>query len=633
MSREGEPVVEKLDPKIDGASKDIVAENVAKLRELFPEVFTEGKIDFDVLKEVLGEYVEHREERYSFTWHGKSQARRIAQTPSTGTLRPVPEESVNWDTTRHMFIEGDNLEVLKLLQKSYHKKVKMIYIDPPYNTGKDFIYSDRFQDNLHTYLRFSGQVGEDGSKLSANLETSGRYHTNWLNMMYPRLRLARNLLRDDGVMFVTIDDHEVANLRKICDEIFGEENFVTSIAWQKKVSPSNDATWFSNDHDHILVYAKNKYEWRPNRLTLNDRQRGYYSNPDNDPRGPWNSVAYTCNKSRYERPNLYYPIVNPNTGEEVWPDERAVWAYSREVMLEHQRTGRLYWGKDGKSSRPRLKKFLSEARGVVPRTVWLYSDVGHTQEATQELRRLLPEAVFDTPKPTRLILHMLRIATNADQEDIVLDFFAGSASTAEAVLKLNFEDHGNRRFIMVQLPEPVETGPHQTIADIGKARIREAVSHLRSRIQSENGRATHGGLDLGFKVFKLDSSNIKTWDPNSDAIEDTLFDAVDNIKPGRSDLDVLYEVLLKQGIDLAIPIEERLIAGQRIFVVGGGALVVCLSDDIDLSVAEGIAALKGELEPEVMHVIFKDSGFRDDVVKTNTVQILKRAGVDRVVSV
>ncbi len=326
----------KLSPKTDGASLDIVEQNIVKLKKIFPDAFTEGKIDFDALREILGNYIDDREERYSFTWNGKSRARRLAQTPSTGTLRPCPEESVNWDTTQNLFIEGDNLEVLKLLQKSYHKKVKMIYIDPPYNTGNDFVYPDDFRDNIAHYLEFTGQTDEEGRKLSTNSETSGRYHTDWLNMMYPRLKLARNLLRDDGVIFISIDDNESANLRKLCDEIFGEENFIANIVWQKKQSPQNDATYLSDMHDHVLVYAKiartdrnDSVGWERKLLPRSEQQNSRYLNPDNDPRGPWASVDCTCNKNSVERPNLYYPIRNPITETMVYPSKQRVWRYDQ----------------------------------------------------------------------------------------------------------------------------------------------------------------------------------------------------------------------------------------------------------------------------------------------------------------
>jgi len=385
--------------RLDLRSHDIAGDKVAQLLELFPEARTEdGQIDFDQLRRALGEAVDPGKERYGLTWPGKAECFKTIQTPSLGTLLPVPDESVNWDTTENLIIEGDNLEVLKLLQKSYLGKVKMIYIDPPYNTGNDFIYPDDYAESLKTYLEYTGQVDEEGRKFSTNTDTDGRFHSKWLNMMYPRLYLARNLLRDDGVIFISIDDGEVGNLRRLCDDIFGEENFVTSVAWQKKVSPSNDATWFSSDHDWILLYARSKAVWRPRRLPMNERQIGYYQNPDDDSRGPWNSTTYTSNKTKDQRPNLNYPIENPNTGEEVWPSPTAVWAYSREVNARHAQEGRLYWGKDGRGSRPRLKKFLSDARPVVPRTVWPYTEVGSTQSATQSLSALLPGVPFETPK-------------------------------------------------------------------------------------------------------------------------------------------------------------------------------------------------------------------------------------------
>ena len=639
--------IPKFDPKTDGSTTNIVEQNVAKLKELFPDIVTEGEIDFDALRETLGNYIDDRQERYSFTWNGKGLAKRIAQTPSTGTLRPCPEDSVNWETTQNLFIEGDNLEVLKLLQKSYHKRVKMIYIDPPYNTGREFIYPDRFQDNLDTYLRYTGQIDETGFKLSANAETSGRYHTNWLNMMLPRLKLARNLLREDGVIFITIDDCEEANLRKLCDEVFGEENFVALVSWQKRVSPANDAHWFSSDQDNVLVYARNKEGWSPNRLPLNERQRGYYTNPDADPRGPWNSATYTCSKTKDERPNLYYPVVNPNTGEEIWPKETAVWKYSQEVFEAHVRDKLIYWGQDGNAHSPRIKTFLSESKGVVPRTVWSYQDVGHTQEATQQLQTLLPNSGFDTPKPVRLIRHMLQIGTSTEDEAIVLDFFAGSCSLAHGILDLNAQDHGNRRFVVVQLPEPCDKkslayrSGFTTIAEIGKERIRRVISTIEAEQLQKAGKAKGklpgmaedvAKMDLGFKVFKLDASNIKPWDVDFDNVKEALLNAVENIKPDRTEADVLYELLLKYGLDLAVPIEERKIDGKTVYIIGAGALIVCLADKVSLNVVEGIAKLKAELKPEVMRVVFKDAGFKDDVVKTNAVQILRQAGIEDVKS-
>ena len=378
--------------KIDGLSMDIESANKEKLQAVFPECFTEGRLDIDKLLSLCGEYITDDFEKYEFKWKGKSECLRLAQKRSTATMRPCPEESVNFDTTQNLYIEGDNLEVLKLLQKSYFRKVKMIYIDPPYNTGNDFVYEDDFKDPLARYKEVTQQTTK------SNPETMGRYHTNWLNMMYPRLRLAANLLRDDGVIFISIDDNEVDNLKKLCGEVFGEENFIGILSWFKKASPSNDAQYFSNDIEYILVYAKEKITWRPNRLALNERQMNYYQNPDNDPRGPWNSATYTCNKSKEQRPNLYYPIMNPNTGKEVWPKETAVWAYSKDQCEEHIKNNLLFWGMDGKAAFPRFKKFLANHQGVVTRTLWHYDDVSHTQGATEELKRLEIFG-FSTPKP------------------------------------------------------------------------------------------------------------------------------------------------------------------------------------------------------------------------------------------
>ena len=629
--------MDKLDPKTDGASQDIVAENIDKLRELFPDAFTEGsdangprwKVDFDALKGCLGEYVEDERERYSFTWNGKARARRIAQTPSTGTLRPCPEESVNWDTTQNLFIEGDNLEVLKLLQKSYHKQVKMIYIDPPYNTGGEFIYPDRFQDNLDTYLRYTGQVDDDGFKTSANSESAGRYHTNWLNMMYPRLRLARNLLKDDGVIFVSIDDHEVQNLRQIMDEVFGPENFIATIMWQKVFSPKNSARHFSVDHDYLIVYARSSETWTPQLLPRTKGQDDLYKNPDNDPRGPWTSSDLSAR-------NYYgagsYAVTSPGGRVFDGPAPGRYWSISETRFWELNAENRIWWGTD-KNSMPRFKRFLNKVQaGRVPQTLWKYSDVGHTQEAKKELLSRLEfdssESVFDTPKPTRLMQQMLRIGTKNDEQAIVLDFFAGSATLGDATMQLNAEDGGDRRYILAQLPEQTDAEDYATIADMGKARLRAAIKSISVDDDKAHAKTT----DLGFKVFKLSDSNIVPWAPSAGDLKTSLFDSVDNIRHDRSEADVLSELLLKYGLDLAVPIEARDINGKTVHIIGAGALVVCLADTVGLELVNGIAALKTELAPEVMRVVFKDNGFTDDVVKTNAVQILRQAGVEDVKS-
>ncbi|MEC9482592.1 MAG: site-specific DNA-methyltransferase [Halomonas sp.] len=632
--------MDKLDPLKDGASPDLTEGNLDKLRELFPEAFTESsdpdgprwKVDFETLRQLLGDQVEDEVERYRLTWHGKSRARRIAQTPSTGTLRPCPEESVNWDSTKNLFIEGDNLEVLKLLQKSYHKRVKMIYIDPPYNTGGEFIYPDRFQDNLDTYLRYTGQVDDQGFRVSSNAESSGRYHTNWLNMMYPRLRLARNLLKDDGVIFVSIDDHEVHNLRLVMDEIFGAENFIATVIWQKVFSPKNSARHFSDDHDYVVVYAKQSESWQPNLLPRTEEQDKLYRNPDNDERGPWMSSDLSAR-------NYYslgtYSITCPSGRIIEGPPPGTYWRYSEEKLQELDKDGRIWWGENG-DNMPRLKRFLSEvSSGRVPQTLWKYQEVGHTQEAKKELLKRLKfsssESVFDTPKPTRLIQQMLRIGTRPNESDIVLDFFAGSATVGDATMQLNAEDGGNRRYILVQLPEQTEAEDYPTIADMGKARLRAAGNTIRDRQGDAESPETHRA-DLGFKALSLADSNIRPWAPDENDLKASLFDAVDNIKPDRSPADVLYELLLKFGLDLAAPVEEREIGGQPVHVVDRGTLVACLTEEIDLDVVNGIAALKEELAPEAMRVVFRDSGFPDDVVKTNAVQILRQAGIEDIKS-
>ena len=620
--------MEKLDPKTDGRTVDIVAENIDKLKTLFPEVFTEGKIDFDALKETLGDYIDGREERYNFTWNGKSKARWLAQTPSAGTLRPCTKESINWDTTQNLFIEGDNLEVLKLLQKPYYKKVKMIYIDPPYNTGNDFIYPDDFKDNIRNYLELTGQVDNEGRKLSTNAETSGRYHTDWLNMMYPRLKLARNLLRDDGVIFISIDDNEVANLRKICDEIFGEENFLVSIVWEKRFTRSNNAKTFATLTESILCYRKSDI-LDVIREPRNEKSNSIYSNPDNDPRGSWTSVSYVNPATKDQRPNLTYPIINPITNEEVVHPTNA-WKYEKKTYEQHVQENKLYWGMEGGNTYPRLKKFLFEMDGgMVPVDLWDRKQTGTTDEGSKELEKLFGAKIFDFPKPFSLINRALRLCD--DMENLVLDFFAGSCPTAHAVLGLNKEDNGNRKFIMVQLPEPCDEkseafkAGYKTIAEIGKERIRRVIKKIKEESPNYEG-------DLGFKVFKLDSTNIKPWEADYNNLERTLEDYITNIKDGRSEHDILYEILLKYGLDLTLPIEERTIGGKTVFVIGYGALIICLADDITLKTVEGIAELKKELQPEIMRVVFKDLGFRDDVIKTNAVQILLQAGIEDVKS-
>lgn len=613
--------MEKL-TREDGASPDIVADNIERLREIFPEVFADGSIDFDALKQTLGDYVDDREERYSFTWHGKSRARQIAQMPSMGTLRPCPERSVNWDTTKNIFIEGDNLEVLKLLQKSYHRKVKMIYIDPPYNTGKEFIYPDKWQDNLDTYLRYTGQIDDEGFKLSANPETSGRYHTNWLNMMYPRLKLARNLLRDDGLILTSIDDHEVHNLRNLCDEIFGEENLIAQLVWKKSYGGGAKSKYAVSLHEYILCYARQKDSIQKIELPPDPAVLKYYKYRDErfEVRGPYR-LQPLATTSMDDRPNLRYAI--PFEGEDVWPEKQWQWSESRtmralannELVIRERADG---WSVD-------YKQYLRNEEGK-ERGSKLYSllDSGpYTQQGTADIKALFGDGkVFSFPKPVELLRHLVSI-TKPDA--IVLDFFAGSGTTGHALMSLNATDGGCRRFILVQLPEPTDNPEYPTLSEL----CAERLSRAGSAIRGDEGR---DDVDIGFKVFKLASSNIKPWDADFDTMDHDLVEAIDNIKSDRSEDDVLYELLLKYGLDLAIPSEARKIEGRTVTVIGSGALIVCLADDITLDVVSGIAALKAELKPEIMRVVFKDSGFADDVAKTNAAQILRQAGIDDVKS-
>lgn len=609
-------------------SLDIVSNNISKLKELFPEVLTEGKIDFKVLQDILGNEIEEEEEFYRFTWAGKSQSRREAHKPSTGTLRPCKEESVDWDTTQNIYIEGDNLEVLKLLQKSYSNKVKMIYIDPPYNTGKDFVYKDNYKDNLKNYQQVTGQIDNEGNRLSTNSESDGRYHSNWLNMMYPRLRLARNLLKEDGVIFMSIDDNEVDNLKKVCDEIFGELNFIESFVWQKAFAPKNDAKYFSTSHEYIICYSKNIESFKRILLPRSDENNSSYSNPDNDNRGDWTSTSMLA--TTYSE-NYVFEILSPNGKSHVPPTGRC-WRYSKEKILELINDNRIWFGANGENV-PRTKRFLTEVQqGIVPQSLLLFKDVGSGQDGTNGLKKIFGnKQYFDFPKPVSLISHLLKISTTTD--DIILDFFSGSSTTGQSVMEMNSQEFGKRKFILIQIPESTDTLSDafkdglKTITDIGKERLRR----VRKKMFEENPLLIDN-LDTGFKVFKLDSSNIKGWDGQPENLEKSLFESQDNIKSERTEEDVLFEILLKYGLDLTLPIEEKDIEGKKVFNVGFGALFICLGNDLTSKIAEGIGQWKETLKPETCRVIFKDGGFTD-VEKTNSVQTLKRFGIQEIKSI
>lgn len=632
--------IEKIEANSPEAlSANIVADNLAQLKALFPELVTESAngtaINVDVLKSLVGDQtVSDADEKYGLNWHGKKKARQIALTPSTGTLRPCPEESVDWETTQNLMIEGDNLEVLKLLQKSYGNnggQVKLIYIDPPYNTGKDFVYPDNFQDNIKNYLELTGQT-EGGAKLSTNTDASGRFHTDWLNMIYPRLKLAKNLLREDGVVFVSIADHEIHNLRAVMNEVFGEENFIASVIWQKVFAPKNSARHFSEDHDYIVVYAKNAEAWTPRLLPRSEEMEARYGNLDNDERGPWASDNLTAR-------NFYgagtYSVTCPSGRVIEGPPSGTYWRVSKEKFDELDRDNRIWWGNDG-NNMPRLKRFLSDVQGGrVPQTLWTYDEVGHTQEAKKELIATVDfpnsDVVFDTPKPTRLLRRILQIATSPESNDLIVDFFAGTGSTMDAVFQQNAEDGGNRRCILVQLPEPLpgaESAGWTSIADITKARLRGAGKRVK-----ENSPLFKG--DVGFRVFKLDTSNIRAWNLTVNDLKSSLFDHLEHLEAGRSSDDILYEILLKLGLDLCVPIEKREIAGKQINSVGAGVLMACLDESIKAAEVEALALGLVAWREEQGTVgdttaVFRDSAFENDVAKSNLAAILEQHGIKQV---
>ncbi|HIF9507302.1 TPA: site-specific DNA-methyltransferase [Photobacterium damselae] len=619
----------------EAKSLDITNQNIEQLKQLFPDVFSEGKIDFEALRAVLGEEIDDSEERYNFTWNGKTKARQIAQTPSTGTLRPCKDESVNWDTTENLFIEGDNLEVLKLLQKSYHKKVKMIYIDPPYNTGRDFVYKDNFHDNLKNYLEVSGQLDSEGNRISTNSDASGRYHSDWLSMMYPRLKLARNLLKDDGLIFISIDDNEQSNLRSLCDEIFGEDNFIDPIIWKKRYGGGAKEKYLVALHEYTLVYCKNKALL--DNLYIPLTQEGidrYYKSEDEHvkTRGPYRTHPLEAMKSFDIRENLNFPIPAPD-GTEVWPKRQ--WRWGKERVEQALAVNEIEFSKKSDGWVLSSKQYLRDEDGNIRKTkpFSIIDDV-YTQHGTNEIVKLFGDAkVFDFPKPSEFIKKLITVGLNYEKDEIILDFFAGSATTAHSVMKLNAEDGGNRKFILVQIPQELEDNKikskfgFKTISDISKARIVKSANLINE--------AETKDFDSGFKVLKLDTTNIRPWDAEFDNLEQMLQQAEKSIKADRSSEDVLYEIFLKYGYDLTTPVETEVVNGKSVFVVGAGALFVCLDDDITTETIEGIVKLKEDYDPEddAIQVVFKDEGFADDRVKTNAIQILKQADIEDVKSI
>ncbi|HDX4511469.1 TPA: site-specific DNA-methyltransferase [Escherichia coli] len=625
----------KLSPEMpELQSMNITADNITKLKSLFPEAFNEDSVDFEVLKQLLGENVDDKEERYGLNWHGKRQARQLALTPSRGTLRPCKDESVDWDNTKNLMIEGDNLEVLKLLQKSYAGKVKLIYIDPPYNTGKDFVYPDNFQDNMKNYLEITGQT-EDGVRVSSNSETSGRYHTDWLNMMYPRIKLARNLLKEDGFIFLSIDDNEVNNLKLMCDDIFGQENFVANVIWQKKYSTKADSKNFSESHDYILCYKKSDQS-KILGLPRSKQQESTYKNLDNDPRGVWASD----NLLRTEvRDYAVFGITSPS-GMEHYPPAGSSWRFNKDKIEELISDNRIWFGEDG-NNKPRLKRFRSEVRDTIPpQTLWGFEHVGHTDEGTKQLAELFDStrSPFPNPKPVRLLQRIVQIATK--ENDIIMDFFAGSGTTGQAVYELNETDKQDRKFILVQLPETLSKSNKEDLSaiyfceeldkplylsELTKERLRRAGNKVKAINPDWNG-------DTGFRVFKLDTSNIRPWEATAETLSEQIDAYVSPILEGRSEEDLLTELMLKRGIDLSVNIETRQFDGLTVSCVDGGKLFTCFTRQIPASSVEeltkGIIDWHKSLKAGKDTVCyFLDDAFENNVAKTNLCAILEQHGL------
>ena len=609
--------------RLDGRSLDPQAPVLARLMADMPELFSEGKLDPQKLKAALGEDAFAGQERYGLTWNGKSECFKKIQETTTKTLRPCRDESVGFDTTENLFIEGDNLQVLKVLQRSYYGKVKMIYIDPPYNTGNDFIYSDRFTRTRKEELVANGSMDAQGNIINhdlyrQNTRDSGHFHSNWLNMMYPRLFVAKSLLRPDGVIIVSIDDNEVKNLRAMMDEIFGEENFIGDIVWHSTKSVTNTAL-ISVSHTYNLIYAREVAYQKQNRTEFRlPEDGGGFSNPDNDPRGPWKADPFQVGGWR---PNQQYEIKNPKTGEVYRPNPGCSWKNELSKFNELLKDDRIVFGATGEAG-PQRKRFLSEAeeRGRVTTTFW--DDVGTTTNGTQLLKRILGGSYFDNPKPVDLIKRFCQLSTR--RTDVVLDFFAGSGTTAHAVMQLNAEDGGNRKWICVQLPEKCKPDTEAakagfvTIADIAKERIRRA----GRKIREESGGKQ---LDTGFKVFKLDESNFKVWDTQVDGVaqlEQQLLDFVDNVRPDARGEDLLCELILKTGLELNVAIEAKAAGGGVYHRIGNGSLVICLADKLTEPL---LATMLGD-KPE--KIIVLDRAFADnDQLKTNMLLQAEQAGV------
>ncbi len=613
----------KQPEKLNLSSLDVVSEKLSLMKDFFPEFFNESSLNIESLQNFISGTTESKRERYGMSWVGKNNCLKVIQTQSIGTLKPNKDESVNFDASQNVYIEGDNLEALKLLQKSYYGRIKTIYIDPPYNTGNEFIYPDDFSESLDTYLKYSGQTDTTGKKFSTNTEGDGRFHSKWLNMMYPRLYLGRNLLKEDGVIFISIDDHEADNLRKLCNEIFGEDNFIAQFVWQKKYSRDNRPL-VGTVHEYILAYAKNIafFSEVRNLLPPSEESLKVYKNPNNDPKGRWRPVPMTA-QAGHATASQFYEVVTPSGAVHKPPTGRC-WAVSESKYKELLSQGRIYFGKDN-SAQPNVIRYLSEVEGFVPWT-WLPStEVGHTDSAMKDYYSLMgKDLAFETPKPIKLIRHFLDISLSKTEDEIALDFFAGTSTTAHAILEKNVEEGRSHKFILVQLPQPIEfeTPIEQknikTISDLGKERIRRAISELE---RSEGGKKLSREFwnKVGFRSFKLDSSNFKIW--NADGLKDEaslenqLSFQVENVQNDSTQESILFEILIKSGFQLSEVIEEKKILGKRVFSISDGALLICLEEEITKELINEIA----KLEP--IQFICLDSAFHgNDQLKANAVQ-------------
>ena len=607
--------------KLKFETPDMTQKNIEKISQMFPNCITETKdengnlkkaVNFELLQQMLSEEIADKDEAYEFTWVGKNAAIVEANKPIRKTLRPCKEESVNWDTTENLYIEGDNLEVLKLLQESYLGAIKMIYIDPPYNTGNDFIYRDDFKQSVEDYEDDLGVYDDDGNRMFKNTDSNGRFHSDWCSMIYSRLLLARNLLSDDGVIFISMDNPELDNLLKICDEIFGRDNFVETLVWKKIYGGKNDSKWFAHYHDFIVVYCKNKEMWRPNLLPRSDEANSRYKNPDNDPRGPWKAGDFTGAGAT----SVTYPIITPS-GRTLYPPEGKHWIASQENYEKLRAENRIWFGSNGDNV-PSIKRFLSEVKdGMAQISILDYSEVGHSDEANRELKKLMEGVVFDYPKPTRLLQRLVHLGMGKD--DVVLDFFSGSSTTAHATMKLNAEDGGNRKYIMVQLPEQVSDKPdaekagYETICDIARDRIVRAGNQIKSE-----SPLTTDELDTGFRVLKLDDSNMKDVYYSASEYDQGKLDMFEsNIKEDRNDLDLLFGCLLDWGLPLSLPYTSETIGKFTVHTYNEGDLVACFNEDISEDVVKEIARKKP------LRVVFRDSSFSNSASKINVFEIFK----------